>query len=343
MHYQHGPISTVAGNYAREILWPNAGVGPEDVDVTGSYDAFTFTTMLQLEDYGFCKKGEGGHYVSDGTIRLGGKRPNNTSGGHLCEGYTHGMNMVIENVRQLRHDVDDSCPVGPDGKRQHTYDYKRRRLPAGEELRGDRQPRLGHAGHRLGHGHAARLSGGDRHHGESQADYLGMPLSVDDLDGENLAYFKHCAEHDFHLQHCDACQLLRYPPTTACPWCMSPKSNWVPVEGKGAVHSYTEVHHAIQPAFKAHTPYLILLVDLDTQKGKPTDARGPARGRQPRHAGRQAGAARAWSRRSASARACAWCSPTWRRASRSRSGPSTRAPRSPTSRGAIRRSEASCC
>jgi acetyl-CoA acetyltransferase len=123
MHYQHGPIERVAGYYGREILWPNAGVGPEDIDVTGSYDAFTFTTMLQLEDYGFCKKGDGGQYVSDGTMRLGGKRPNNTSGGHLCEGYTHGIAMVIENVRQLRHDVDDSCPIGPDGKRQHTFDY----------------------------------------------------------------------------------------------------------------------------------------------------------------------------------------------------------------------------
>ena len=124
MHYQVGPISTVAGHYAKEILWPNSGVSPEDVDLTGSYDAFTFTTMLQLEDYGFCKKGEGGQYVSDGTITLGGKRPNNTSGGHLCEGYTHGIAMVIENVRQLRHDADDSCPIGPDGRRQHTYDYR---------------------------------------------------------------------------------------------------------------------------------------------------------------------------------------------------------------------------
>lgn len=123
MHYQSGPISTVAGHWGKEILWQNAGVGPEDIDVTGAYDAFTFTTMLQLEDYGFCKKGEGGDYVSNGTTRLGGKRPNNTSGGHLCEGYTHGVNMVIENVRQLRQDIDDSCPVGPDGKRQHTYDY----------------------------------------------------------------------------------------------------------------------------------------------------------------------------------------------------------------------------
>ena len=124
MHYQHGPISTVAGHYAAKILWPNAGVGPEDVDITGSYDAFTFTAMLQLEDYGFCKKGEGGEYVSSGAIELGGRRPNNTSGGHLCEGYTHGMSMVIENTRQLRHDADDSCPVGTDGKRRHTYDYR---------------------------------------------------------------------------------------------------------------------------------------------------------------------------------------------------------------------------
>jgi acetyl-CoA acetyltransferase len=124
MHYQCGPITRVAGYYAKDILWPNAGVSPEDIDAVGAYDAFTFTSMLQLEDYGFCKKGEGGEYVSSGITRLGGKRPQNTSGGHLCEGYTHGMNMVIENVRQLRHDADDYCPIGPDGKRQHTFDHR---------------------------------------------------------------------------------------------------------------------------------------------------------------------------------------------------------------------------
>jgi uncharacterized protein len=103
-----------------------------------------------------------------------------------------------------------------------------------------------------------------------QAQYLGMPLSLDEFDGENLAYFSHCAEHNFHLQACADCDLLRYPPTTACPWCMAAQSTWIPVEGKGSVHAYTEVHHAIQAAFKGHTPYLVLLVDLDTQKGKPT-------------------------------------------------------------------------
>ena len=104
-----------------------------------------------------------------------------------------------------------------------------------------------------------------------QATYLDMPLDLNDLEVENIEYFRHCAAHDFHLQQCEACNLIRYPPTTGCPWCADPRARWVPVEGKGALHSYGEVHHAIQPAFKAHTPYMILLVDLDTQKGRPTE------------------------------------------------------------------------
>ena len=104
----------------------------------------------------------------------------------------------------------------------------------------------------------------------TQATYLGMPLDVNELDVENIEYFRHCAAHAFHLQQCAACGLVRYPPTTACPWCASLESTWKKVEGKGAVHSYSEVHHAIQPAFRGKTPYLILLVDLDTQKGEPT-------------------------------------------------------------------------
>ena len=103
------------------------------------------------------------------------------------------------------------------------------------------------------------------------ADYLGMALSVDDLDVENLAYFQYCAGHDFHLQRCNACGLLRYPPGTGCAWCASPDHAWTPVEGKGAVHSYNEVHHAIQPAFKPYVPYMVLLVDLDTQLGQPSE------------------------------------------------------------------------
>jgi acetyl-CoA acetyltransferase len=117
-----GRVTTVAGAHARDLVFGAAGIGPEDVDVTGAYDAFTFTAMLQLEEYGFCPKGEGGAYVASGAIELGGRRPNNTSGGHLCEGYTHGMSMVIENVRQLRGTVDDYCPQAAEGL--HTHDYR---------------------------------------------------------------------------------------------------------------------------------------------------------------------------------------------------------------------------
>jgi acetyl-CoA acetyltransferase len=119
--HQLTPITRQAGYYGGRIAFRNAGIEPDDVDVTGCYDAFTFTPVLLLEAYGFCPPGEGGAYVSGGTIDLGGKRPSNTSGGQLNEGYTHGMSLVIENVRQLRHQADDSCPGWARG--EHTYDY----------------------------------------------------------------------------------------------------------------------------------------------------------------------------------------------------------------------------
>ena len=85
-HYQHAPITRVAGHQVGPRIFDLAGVTHEDIDVTGCYDAFTYTTLLQFEDYGWCKKGEGKDFVNSGVINLGGKRPNNTSGGHLCEG-----------------------------------------------------------------------------------------------------------------------------------------------------------------------------------------------------------------------------------------------------------------
>jgi acetyl-CoA acetyltransferase len=122
MHYQCSPITRTAGYYGRRLMFPAAGITPEDVDVTGCYDAFTFTPVLLFEAYGFCEPGEGGDYVSNGTTALGGKRPNNTSGGQLCEGYSHGISLAIENVRQLRGQVDDSCgATSPEG---HTFSYE---------------------------------------------------------------------------------------------------------------------------------------------------------------------------------------------------------------------------
>ena len=100
--------------------------------------------------------------------------------------------------------------------------------------------------------------------------YLGMNLSVSDIDVENLEFFRWLGNHDFRLQACTGCSLVRYPPTTACPWCADDRSEWRSVEPRGVVYSYFEVHHAIQPQFREALPYHVLLVELDTQRGEPS-------------------------------------------------------------------------
>ena len=87
---------------AAEVLYRRAGFGPTEIDVAQIYDCFTITALLQLEDYGFCGRGEGGSFVSSGSIGLDGVLPMNTAGGHLSEGYIHGMNHILEGVRQIR-------------------------------------------------------------------------------------------------------------------------------------------------------------------------------------------------------------------------------------------------
>jgi len=81
-----------------------ARLGPADMDMVSLYDAFTITPILFLEDLGFCPKGEGGRFVSGGTIAPGGKLPVNTSGGGLsyCHPGMYGLLVMIEAIRQVR-------------------------------------------------------------------------------------------------------------------------------------------------------------------------------------------------------------------------------------------------
>lgn len=86
-----------------------AGVTPQDVDVFEPYDAFTINPIIQLEDLGFCSKGEGGPFVEAGNLRPGGKLPSMTSGGGLsyCHPGALGLLLLIEAVRQLRGEAGD--------------------------------------------------------------------------------------------------------------------------------------------------------------------------------------------------------------------------------------------
>lgn len=81
-----------------------AGVTALDIDTVQLNDPFTFMVLVQLEDYGFCDKGEGGPYVSSGALELNGTLPTNTSGGQLSEGHVEGMLQIVEAVRQIRRE-----------------------------------------------------------------------------------------------------------------------------------------------------------------------------------------------------------------------------------------------
>jgi acetyl-CoA acetyltransferase len=105
---RHDLVRTVAALAATQAF-EEAGVGPADIDVAGIYDSFTITLMLQLEDAGFCGRGEAGPWAAEGGIGLGGKLPVNTHGGLLScgqPGGAGGMLHVNEVVRQLRGEAE---------------------------------------------------------------------------------------------------------------------------------------------------------------------------------------------------------------------------------------------
>jgi len=89
------------GLVARQ-LWNTTGLGPNDIDVAIIYDHFTPFVLCQLEEFGFCGRGEAKDFLRDGAIELGGRLPVNTHGGQLGEAYIHGMNGIAEGVRQVR-------------------------------------------------------------------------------------------------------------------------------------------------------------------------------------------------------------------------------------------------
>jgi len=95
-------------------LFGIAGLTPGDIDLAMIYDCFTAAVPLQLEDYGFCAKGEGGEFVLSGATALGGSLPVNTHGGFLSEGYVHGWNHIAEAVQQLRGAAGERQVAGAD-------------------------------------------------------------------------------------------------------------------------------------------------------------------------------------------------------------------------------------
>jgi acetyl-CoA C-acetyltransferase len=116
-HTMGGKIDlTYSGaKWSGKIAFDEAGVKPSDMKYASIYDSFTITVVMQLEDLGFCKKGEGGKFVADGNLISGsGKLPFNTDGGGLCNNHPAnrgGITKVIEAVRQLRGEAHPKVQV----------------------------------------------------------------------------------------------------------------------------------------------------------------------------------------------------------------------------------------
>jgi acetyl-CoA acetyltransferase len=84
-------------------LFEQVGLAPSDIDAAFFYDFFTSLVIIALEDYGFCKRGEGGPFVEDGGLAWpNGRLVTNSNGGQLSEAFIHGVNNNLEAVRQIR-------------------------------------------------------------------------------------------------------------------------------------------------------------------------------------------------------------------------------------------------
>ncbi|MBF6173145.1 lipid-transfer protein [Nocardia blacklockiae] len=83
-------------------LWSQSGLRPDDMQAAILYDHFTPFVLMQLEELGFCARGEAKDFIADGAVEIGGRLPLNTHGGQLGEAYIHGMNGIAEGVRQIR-------------------------------------------------------------------------------------------------------------------------------------------------------------------------------------------------------------------------------------------------
>jgi acetyl-CoA acetyltransferase len=109
-NYNNTRAMLTTSAFCAELLWARSALEPKDMACAQIYDAFTPLVVMGLEDYGFCKRGEGGPFTEGGRLELGGALPVLTSGGGLSEAYVHGFNLVLEAVRQIRGTSSNQVP-----------------------------------------------------------------------------------------------------------------------------------------------------------------------------------------------------------------------------------------
>ncbi len=105
-------------------------------------------------------------------------------------------------------------------------------------------------------------------------EYRGLNISIPETDTEYGGYFEAAKEHRLAVKACLDCDLMRGEPGPGCPWCRSLRWEWRRVSGIGRIYSYQIVEHSVLPGFRDWTPYPAILVELDEQRGHPTEDDG---------------------------------------------------------------------
>ena len=104
--------------------------------------------------------------------------------------------------------------------------------------------------------------------------YRGLNISISENDTEYRGYFEAAKEHRLVVKVCLYCNLMRGEPGPGCPWCRSLRWEWRQLSGLGRIYSYQIVEHSVLPGFRDWTPYPAILVELDEQRGHPTEDDG---------------------------------------------------------------------
>ena len=186
------------------------------------YDAFTPLVLVQLEDYGFCKtRARPAAWWAAGNADRAAAMPVNTHGGHLSEGYVHGLNHIAEAVQQLRGDA---------GERQ----------VAGAEV----ALSTGQPGYVAGTMSALRPAEGRMSDERPVLSRLRRPRFRAVVGGRRPAT-------SYVQQQCSDCGTWRWPPRALCGRCGSLEWSWQPVLRPGTVVSWITTHHAFLPGFEA--------------------------------------------------------------------------------------------
>ncbi len=209
-------------------VYERAGIARDELDGLMLYDNFTPSVLFLLEGLGFCKPGEGGDFVRDGTLALGqGRWPTNTSGGHLSESYMQGWALVAEAVRQCRREAGD------------------RQIPDCNSVL---------------YACAANIAcAAILQEGRLMATDPPQPRR----DPISKTFWEACDEHRLIAQRCEQTGRFWLPPSPLSPYAHSDAWTWEALAGTGTIETWAVMHQRYFPDFPETIPYNVIQVRLD--------------------------------------------------------------------------------